>query len=199
VSVDVDDAEEAGVRGHADALGLWVFLASEAMFFAGLLLVCGVARAFDAAAFARGVALADRGLGTVNTLELLTSSACVAGAVHALEHQRRRAAVGLVLATAGLAGVFLVIKGVEYAGHVDAGLLPRGVSPYWTLYWICTAIHAVHVFVGAGLLVVCALAVARGDADDTGAGRLLENVALFWHFVDVVWILLWPLFYLVKP
>lgn len=149
--------------------GVWVFLASEAMLFAGLIALYVAYRATHAVHLH-----ADLALGTLNTYLLLTSSFAVALGVA----RRRQAYVALTLV---LGGAFLVVKGIEWAKHLASG--EHGL--FVTLYFLLTGLHALHVVIGLGVL----FAVRKNH-------RLLELGALYWHLVDIVWIFLWPILYL---
>jgi cytochrome c oxidase subunit 3 len=205
VSADPTHAEhftDVATQRHAAKLGIWVFIGSEALFFAGLILLYCAARAVAPAEFAHGVAHGEKSIGTINTFVLLTSSWFVALAVDVVRRGRPKLAGALAALTAALGIVFVVLKGVEYAHHVEEGLLPgavidpsRGGSAFWTLYWVLTAFHAVHVIIGTSLLIAFSIRLLwkskLGEPE-----HAFENVTIFWHFVDVVWIFLWPLFYL---
>lgn len=174
-------------NAHAARLGMWLFLASEVLLVAVLFTIYADARTHHPAIFHHEIhAHADKILGSVNTAVLLVSSTLVAAAVHALKGNAHTRATALVVATAILGLAFLGIKGHEYLDHFHQGIVP-GHGIFWTLYFTMTGLHALHVFGG----VVTLLVIAR--TKDT---TVLENVALYWHLVDVVWIFLWPLFYL---
>lgn len=191
----------------AARIGLWVFLASEVLLFAGLFMLYGALRVEHAEAFVEGIHHAKKTLGSINTAVLLTSSGFVAYAVQALRSGHRIRAAGCTLVTVGLALVFLVIKIVEYAEHGSEGIGPGGrghyfvehtdpgLKPFWTLYYTTTGLHAAHVLVGASVLAVAVAGIALGKIDERTAYRL-ECCATYWHLVDLFWIFLWPLFYL---
>lgn len=174
-------------EARAARLGMWVFLASEVLFFAVLFTLYAAARARHAAVFHAEIhAHADKVLGSLNTALLLVSSTLVAAGLEAERRGRRPLRFLLFVASAAIGVVFLAIKGHEYSGHAAAGLVP-GHDLFWTLYFTMTGLHALHVAAGVVALVLAAL---------TGKVARVENVALYWHFVDAVWIFLWPLFYL---
>lgn len=194
----------------AARLGMWVFLASEVLLFAGLFALYAAQRALHPDAFAAGVRESVHWVGHTNTFVLLTSSALLALAVHVLRADRRRLAAALLAATVALGLAFLALKGVEYAEHVRHGQVPGGRGPFFeahpqpeglpvffTLYWITTGAHAVHVSAGVLVLAFFALWTFRRRLGATHAHRL-EVAALYWHLVDAVWIFLWPLYYLVR-
>ena len=170
-------------RAYAARLGMWVFLASEVLFFGVLFTLYAAGRARHPELFRHEVhAHADKVFGSLNTALLLVSSTCVAAGVRA--NPTRRFAATAAAALLGL--VFLGIKSHEYAGHLHAGLVP-GSSAFWTLYFTMTGLHALHVT--AGVIALFSVCLTKRET-------VYENVALYWHFVDTVWILLWPLFYL---
>ena len=192
---------------HAARLGMWIFLASEALLFAALFTLFTAYRAEYHAAFLEAVRHNTRVIGSINTGVLLASSAFVASAVHAARDGRRGATLARIAATMALGATFVVLKLVEYGAHVREGILPGGagrffvehVEPglpsFWTLYWLMTGLHALHVIIGLTVLGTVGFFVARRLAIGPYAHRL-EVAAIYWHLVDVVWIFLWPLFYL---
>jgi cytochrome c oxidase subunit 3 len=185
-------------------VALGAFLASEALLFSAVLALITAYRADWPAAFADGVHENTKVLGSINTIVLLVSSAILAVAVELRRAGRARFAAALTLVTAALGAVFLAIKFTEYAHHFHEGIYPGargayfashhtpGLPTFWTLYFLATGLHAVHVTVG-----ICVLTY-RGVRDLTRPTHVhvLEATALYWHLVDVIWIFLWPLFYL---
>jgi cytochrome c oxidase subunit 3 len=196
-------------QAHAARLGMWVFLASEILLFAGLFALFAAYRARDPASFAEGVRASTKTLGSINTGVLLGSSYLVARAVHAVREGRLAVAARLVLATIALGGVFLAIKATEYARHFAEGIYPGGhgaffvahpqpgLPIFWTLYFFMTGLHALHVTAGMILLSTTLLGMRKGLIQASAPQRM-ELAAIYWHLVDVVWIFLWPLFYLAK-
>jgi cytochrome c oxidase subunit 3 len=195
-------------RGHALHLGMWLFLGSETLLFAGLFGLYSAYRAAYEADFAAGVAHNHMGIGTANTLILIVSSFFVALGIHALRGGHRRACLGALAAAMTLGGCFLGLKAVEYGSHLAEGIAPgphyafaalpsHGARMFFTLYYAMTALHALHVIAGISILGWLAIRVARRR---TTAERPteLELGGLYWHLVDVVWIFLWPLLYLTR-
>ncbi len=189
----------------AGTLAMWVFLASELLLFGPLFLGYAYVRLRFPDAAGMASRQTDMLLGTVNTAVLLTSSLCMALAVTLCKRGDRRAGARLLWLTAALGVAFLVIKGIEYrhefAEHLfpDLGFSPavaateqarHGMQLFFLLYFAMTALHALHLTFGIGLCALMALRRAGGDAMELGA--------LYWHFVDVVWIFLYPLLYLVN-
>ncbi|AKU97508.1 Cytochrome c oxidase polypeptide III [Labilithrix luteola] len=199
--------ESVEQQAHASRLGMWVFLASEVLLFAALFTIVFTYRAHSPHAFRESVLHNTKVLGSVNTAVLLTSSTLVAFAVHVLREGKTKLAGRLVLATIGLGFVFLVIKFTEYGLHFHEGIYPRGVGEYfvthtargyvefWTLYFTMTGLHAIHVTIGMGVLAAMRIGMGRGTVTE-GSSHRLETAALYWHLVDLVWIFLWPVFYL---
>jgi cytochrome c oxidase subunit 3 len=196
----------ASLEQHDEAaqLGIWVFLATETMFFGALLLGYVVLRH----AYPEGFAEAGREtkllIGTVNTAVLLTSSATMAWAVHAAETGHRRLLTLLLVITAGFGLVFLALKGVEYAQEYQERLAPglnfdpsRGpaVELFYFAYFVLTGLHAVHLSVGIVLVLILAVRAWR-RAFSPAYYTPVEVTGLYWHFVDFVWIFLYPLIYL---
>jgi cytochrome c oxidase subunit 3 len=194
-------------QAHAARLGMWVFLASEVLLFAGLFALYFGYRLVALAGFAAGIAHNARVAGTVNTVVLICSSFAVAMAVDRVRRGRRATAVLLLAIAIALGGVFLVIKGLEYRAHFHDGVWPGmrgrfflehaipGVGVFYTLYFLMTGLHAIHVIVGMGVLTFAMRWVARtGDA--RAVEHRVEVAAMYWHLIDVIWIFLWPMFYL---
>jgi cytochrome c oxidase subunit 3 len=204
----VDFQYDSLERQHATAqLGMWVFLGSETLLFAGLFALYAAYRFVYPAEFHAASAHANLLIGTINTYLLLTSSLTMALAIHATRQGHRRRTVALLAVTIAFGLAFDVLKFVEYAGHLREGLAPgayyafdalatRGVVLYVTLYYLLTGLHALHVTGGVCVLVWLAVRARRGDFTPE-AHIALELGGLYWHLVDLVWIFLWPLLYLI--
>ncbi|MDX2168942.1 MAG: cytochrome c oxidase subunit 3 [Deltaproteobacteria bacterium] len=174
-------------------LAIWWFLASETMTFGGLLGVFVLFR-YAAGGWHEPAAHLHVWLAATNTLVLLTSSYTMVRAHAAETAEDRRATQRWLFVTMGLGLAFLAIKAVEYASEWRAGFTPRS-SLFWGFYYGLTGLHAAHVLGGVIALVALGIALARGRA--WGAVRQrVEYVGLYWHFVDIVWIFLFPLVYL---
>jgi cytochrome c oxidase subunit III len=193
-------------REQAAELGMWTFLASEALLFSGLFgLYASYCTAYGAA-FYLGRSNTAHALGAANTFVLLTSSFSAASALASLRLGRRRASVLLLSLTVGFGIAFLVLKGVEYTDHFRNGMYPgakhgflvehplRGLPIFVTLYYLMTGLHALHVTAGIVVLSVLGFRVWRGRLSDRLA-HPLEFGVLYWHLVDLVWVFLWPMFY----
>jgi len=203
VAHQFDDAEQ---QRSASELGMWVFLATEVMFFGGMILAYTVYRWLYPSAFAHGSQHLSVVIGGVNTGVLLASSFTVVLAVHAARHGARRLLVGSLVATILLGATFLVFKGYEWHHHWKEGLvpgirfLPTGpeapqLALFFWLYFAMTGVHALHLTIGIGVMAVIALMARRGRFTPAYYNPV-EVAGLYWHFVDVVWIFLLPLLYL---
>jgi len=183
-------------------LGMWFFLASEVLFFAALFCCFAIYRSFNAEAFRIAAAHTKIVYGSINTTLLLTSSLAMTIALRAATAQLRRLTMLCLLATAALGIAFLVCKGLEYRSDLAEHLVPGAGFPltppatriFWGLYWIMTGIHAVHLTAGIGIVLVVMTLFQRGIIPVQGS--TMEGVAIYWHFVDSVWLLLYPLIYL---
>jgi nitric oxide reductase NorE protein len=165
---------------------MWILIGSELLVFGGGLLGFLGARALDPATFAAGQATLDRTAGAVNTLALVTSGFCAAMAARAAGLAAPARARAWLAGAAALGLVFLAIKAREYAGHAAHGV---GIETdaFFTLYYLLTGFHALHVV--AGLVILGIVAVRAAPA-------AVETGAQFWHMVDLVWVLLFPVIYL---
>jgi cytochrome c oxidase subunit III len=186
-------------------LGMWVFLASEVLFFGGLFVAYLYGRTHWPQGWAQASRHTDVVLGTINTALLLSSSAAVALAVACEEDARQRRWTARLLAlTAALGTAFLVVKGFEYHAEWREHLFPGpsfaldtpGAQEFFALYFVMTVLHGVHMIVGIAALAV--LARGRSQGRDWARATHIEIAALYWHFVDLVWIFLYPLLYLVS-
>ncbi len=194
-------------QAHAARFGMWIFLASEVLLFGALFALFASYRVHYPAAFRDAVAHNTKILGSINTGVLLVSSTLVACSVQVLRAGRTRIAAKLVAATMTLGVVFLAIKLTEWLEHFREGIYPGGVggyfldhardgySQFWTLYFGMTGLHALHVIIGLSVLGTMLVSMIRGRLTAVHSHRL-EVAALYWHLVDLVWIFLWPLFYL---
>lgn len=185
------------------SLGMWIFLVSEVLFFGALFVTYAVYRYFNEDAFRIAAAQTDIGYGAINTVILLTSSLAMTIAVRAASARSRQLAIGCLIITAVLGAAFIAIKGIEYnddlrrslVPHADFPLSPPQTQLFWMMYWIMTGIHAVHLT--AGVLVVLTVAVLFQRDTVPIQGSTIEGLSIYWHFVDSVWLVLFPLLYLV--
>lgn len=185
-------------------LGMWVFLVTEILFFGGLFTAYTVYRWQYPEAFALASNRLDTVLGGINTAVLLTSSLTMALAVRGAQLGRGRVSALLVLATIVLGGVFLGIKLFEYHHKFEEGLVPGqgfqmtempGAALFFCLYFGMTGLHAIHMVVGMALLAGVGIAAWVGRFTPENH-NFVEGMGLYWHFVDIVWIFLFPLLYL---
>jgi cytochrome c oxidase subunit III len=201
-------AAAMNASGETGRLGMWVFLASEVLFFG--VLFCGytITRVHHPEAFAAASRHTDLFLGTTNTALLLTSSLTVALAARSARLHRWRQSAGLLVATFALGAAFLVLKLTEYQHDFAEHLLPGGLfglagpdrngeQQFFLIYFITTGAHAIHLTVGLFTMVVLAVLALRshGRKDREEA---IELGGLYWHLVDIVWVFLFPLLYLVS-
>lgn len=167
---------------------MWVLVISELVAFGAFLLSFGVARIFYPDIFAAGQALLDIRLGGINTLLLVTSGWLAAKAVQQAAEGRARAARPWLAAAGALGFGFLVVKGIEYADKAAQGI-SIDTDTFWTLFFLITGFHAVHVVMG---IVILAIVGWRNSLEN------LETGAAFWHMVDLVWLIIFPILYLVR-
>jgi cytochrome c oxidase subunit 3 len=202
VAEQFDTAEQ---QAHAARLGMWIFLATEVLFFGGLLLGYTVNRFRSPNIFGEASTHLSDLIGGTNTAVLLGSSLVMALAVRAGQLKRNRLLVRLLLLTAGLGGVFMFLKAIEYykdfvdhlvpvlAFHWEGAGAGEAEMFYW-LYFCLTGLHAIHVTVGIILLLVFAWLAHRGKFRVNPTP--VEILGLYWHFVDIMWVFLFPLLYL---
>ena len=200
---------EEHARREADRLSMFVFLGSEIMLFGGLIALLAFDRIHHPAAAGVAAQHLKIWLGTANTAVLLTSSLLVAVAALMARAGQVRGVVANLIAAALLGLVFLGIKGVEYRLEYLEGLFPvigppsplgdRPAQLFIGLYFIATALHAIHVSVGIGLLGWTATAVRRRKLSMPQHRTTVHIVGLYWHLVDVIWIFLYPMLYLARP
>jgi cytochrome c oxidase subunit III len=197
---------------QASLFGMWIFLATELMIFGGLLTAYAIYRAEYPAEFIAGSKRLNLLIGAVNTVVLLTSSLTMALAVRAAQTGLRKRTVWLLLLTVAFGATFMVLKGVEYYSDytdnlmpgvafqpkewTDQGLAAEHVQLFLILYYFMTLLHALHLTVGIVLLLFIAHLAWRGKFSPANYGGV-EVSGLYWHFIDIVWIFLLPLLYLI--
>ena len=205
-----DNMEQQREAGN---LGMWVFLIQEVMFFGGLFLAYIVYRTKYPMAFAAASNHLNWKLGAFNTVVLICSSLTMALAVWAAQVGRARRTQVLFMALTALLGlVFLGVKAVEYydkyadnlipvrgwfnwGGHVPAGVTPENIQMFYWIYFAMTGLHALHMIIGIAILLPIMYQAWRG-AYSPEYHAPVEIFGLYWHFVDIVWIFLFPLLYL---
>lgn len=192
--------DDAGAR-----LGMWLFILTEFFLFFGALVVYVFLRYSHPGAFSSASGTLDLDLGTLNTLILITSSLTMALSISYLRRSAKKTAVYLLFLTFALGGAFLFNKYFEWGAKISAGIYPgsssisghgRGEGLFYGLYFFMTGLHGLHVVAGMIVIAVMAVKAARGSVSQDNP-TALENTGLYWHAVDVVWIFLFPLFYLV--
>lgn len=200
-----DDVEQ---QHEANTLGMWVFLTTEVLFFGGTFLGYLVFRSLYTHAFAEASRHLNVPLGTANTALLLCSSLAMVLAVYFVRQDRKRTAVMLLLLTAVLGTAFLGIKAVEWIVDWNEGLVPglnwlvTGPNAaqeeiFFVLYFTMTGLHAIHMIIGIAVVVLAALWLLR-KRHVAQMYTNIEMIGLYWHFVDIVWVFLFPLLYLIN-
>jgi cytochrome c oxidase subunit 3 len=199
---------ESSQQREADLFGMYIFLGTEAMLFGGLLAAVYVIRVLyphEAASAAQHLKL---WLGTANTAVLLTSSLFIAIAVAAARAGRRRACALWLALSCGLGILFLGIKAAEYVKEYREGLMPFPGPPsplaqpaehlFFNLYLVGTSLHALHLTIGSCVVAVLAWRVALQGTPVPRRALTVEVAGLYWHLVDVVWVFIFPVFYLAR-
>jgi cytochrome c oxidase subunit 3 len=186
-------------------IGMWLFLFTEILLFGGMFLVYSVYRTVHTADFHSAAEEMSLTIGAINTVILLTSSMTMALAISAIKEGARVRSVLFQAFTVILGAAFLGNKILEWRGHILHGYYPdspelltmsHGKILYFGLYYVMTGIHGLHVLIGAGVIVYMLILTHLGRVSSTDFVKL-ENAGLFWHLVDIIWIYLFPLFYLI--
>ncbi len=211
--------EDLGQQHEASTLGMWMFLTTEILFFGGILMAYWLYRLMYPEAWALGAAQQNTMYGGINTIVLIVSSLTMALAVRNAQLGKQGATVAMLFATLVFGTAFLVVKGIEYHSHFSEGLLPGAwwspmksehaahvlkdhpeLAPklqlFMLFYWGMTGMHALHMIIGAGLLLWFIWRANRGHFGPEYYGPV-EVMGLYWHFVDIVWIFLFPFLYLI--
>ncbi len=188
-------------------IGMWLFLLTEILTFGGLFVTYGIFRMVNPEMFYNAHKALDIGLGTFNTIVLIISSVTVVLAIHSIQNDRQERTIFYLVLTILLAVTFLVVKYFEYHHKFELGQLPGkyytydgivGTNPhvFFSIYFLMTGLHGLHVLIGIGLITWIVVRTAK-DHFSSDYYTPLENVGLFWHLVDMIWIFLFPLFYLI--
>jgi cytochrome c oxidase subunit III len=186
-------------------LGMWLFLFTEILLFGGMFLVYSVYREVNSAAFHEAGLEMNVTIGAVNTIILLTSSLTMALSISAIKAGGKTRSILLQAATIILGIAFLVNKYFEWSDHIRHGFYPgspqllamsHGKILFFGLYYVMTGIHALHVMIGMAVIGFVLVMTLRGSVSGSNYIKL-ENAGLFWHLVDIIWIYLFPLFYLI--
>lgn len=198
--MSIEHRDDTGAR-----FGMWLFLYTEVILFSGLFILYAV----SLAKFPEQYSIASHKLnvyfGGANTMVLLASSLTMAMAITAIQTGKIRQTIILTTSTIGLAILFLVNKFFEWSAEIGHGIYPgsehlaemgAGVTNFFNLYYFTAGLHGFHVVVGATLIGVVTVRIKQGKVT-SDRYTLLENSALYWHLVDLVWIFLFPLYYLI--
>lgn len=199
--------DDASQQKEAAMLGMWVFIATEVLFFGLLFAAYVVCRWRFPLAFVEGSAHTDFAMGTAETAILLTSGCLAAIALRQIQLDRARQSAILLMITSALGVAFLVLHGMEYHDEFEEGLIPgirytqtgpdaRGVELFFSLYYVITGFHSLHVLIGVVLLLVMAIRTWRGTFS-SAYYTPIEITGLYWSLVDIVWIFVYPAIYLV--
>jgi len=196
-------------HAHRDYLGakfgMWLFLFTEVLLFGGLFLLYSVFRSRFPMEFHSAAAELNLTLGATNTVVLLTSSLFMAAAITAMQKGSLKLSLYMQATTAAMAAIFLINKYFEWGAKISHGLypgsehmstLPHGKILFYSLYYVMTGLHGLHVLIGLIILLVMIWFTVRGVVSQSDNIKL-ENSGLYWHLVDLVWIYLFPLFYLI--
>jgi cytochrome c oxidase subunit III len=186
-------------------MGMWFFLFTEIIFFGGMFILYAIYRYRYALDFHTAAAGENLVLGSLNTVILLTSSYTIALAIAAVKREETLLSTRLQLATVAMGAAFLVIKYLEWHGKIELGYYPnaplllklnRGEILFFGLYFVMTGLHGLHVLIGC-IVITCTASLTHRKIISKNSFSFLENTGLYWHFVDIIWIYLFPLFYLI--
>ena len=212
-----EEQNEKGLQHHfttfeqqidATKIGMWLFLGTELLMFGGLFVGFGMMQAAHPDAFYAAHHHLDKRLGFLNTVVLLVSSWTMVMGVWSAKHNKRTALIRYLFATLCLAGVFLVVKFFEYSHKFHDGLLPGqyyhhlgdavpGQAMFYGFYFMMTGLHGIHVLAGMGAISWLLIRAVRGDFTPQYWSPV-DIVGLYWHLVDMIWIYLFPLLYLIS-
>jgi cytochrome c oxidase subunit 3 len=184
---------------------MWLFIFTELLLFGGLFITYAVYRYLHPEAFHLASQELDIPIGTINTIILLISSATIAMSITAIQQKKKKLTLALIATTIFLAAVFLVNKYFEWGAKFEHGIFPGseyleqlgyGDVMFFGLYFFMTGLHAFHIVIGMAVLGFMFYYV-KNDRLTHDNFQLLENGGLYWHLVDLIWIFLFPLFYLI--
>ena len=193
----------------ASKIGMWLFLATEILLFGGLFVGFAVSQSKFGPAFVDAHHHLDKNLGFLNTVVLLVSSWTMVMAVHSSKHNKRTATVNYLLVTLACAAIFLVVKYFEYSHKIHDGLLPgkffsykgahdpTGEAVFFSFYFMMTGLHGIHILGGMAAIAWVTLKAKAGAFSDEWYTPV-DLVGLYWHLVDLIWIYLFPLLYLIS-
>jgi cytochrome c oxidase subunit 3 len=198
---------DMGQQRESAKFGMWVFLISELLLFGGLFVFYTIYRAWYPDMFLNAHVALDARIGALYTVVLICSSVTFALAIHTIREDNRLKALRLLGTTFVLGAVFLIVKGFEWAHHIELGQLPgkyytftgiAGSNPhiFFSAYYMMTGLHSLHVMAGLGVIAWLMVRTRRGDFSSYYFVPM-EMTGLYWHLVDLIWIYLFPLFYLI--
>jgi cytochrome c oxidase subunit 3 len=199
--------QDLGVQAHAARLGMWLFHATEILLFGALFVGYSLYRRLFPEGFVDASRLLSRQLGLVDTIILITSSFTMAMALHYGRERKAKLGTALLVVTIGFGLAFLAVHSYEYYRDWSEGALPGqffhvheatapGASMFYTLYFIMTGLHSLHVIIGAAVLAWVAVRCWRGEFSPEYHVPL-ELGGMYWHLIDLIWIFLYPLLYLI--
>jgi len=189
-------------------LGMWLFLLTEVLLFGGLFLAYAVFRSWNPEMFQAAHEELDVLLGSINTIVLISSSVTMALAIRSVQLSKSTTAIRYLLVTFAFAATFMVIKYFEYSHKFEVGQLPgkyyffEGIDAtnphlFFSLYFMMTGLHGLHVLIGMGLIIWIIVKIIKGGITSEYYSSI-ENTGLYWHLVDLIWIYLFPLYYLIS-
>jgi len=208
--IRMDETTAFALEGQKDAtgarLGMWLFILSEILLFGGLFILYSAYRYKNPVDFHHASRELEVILGTFNTIILLTSSLSMAASLVAIQRGQQKLSMVLLMTTMALGLLFLVNKGFEWGAKIEHGIYPnsptllaraKGEILFFGLYYVMTGLHGLHVLVGVCVLFVMLIFLLKEKINPTHVTPL-ENSGLYWHLVDMIWIFLYPLFYLIS-
>ena len=192
---------------EASKFGTWLFLCTEVLMFGGLFVAYFIFSSLFPETFIEGATYLDWKFGAVNTAVLLLSSFTMVLAIYYAQNNKSKQCVNMLAITLVCGFIFMFIKYLEYTHKIELGLLPgemfsfgeaqsSNLGLYFSTYYMMTGLHGSHVLIGMGLITWCLIRARRGEYNSKYF-TTLECVGLFWHLVDLIWIYLFPLLYLV--
>jgi len=198
--------EHVHYDAEASKIGMWLFIFTELLLFGGLFIVYSVYRFMNQEAFHLAAEELNTTIGAINTVLLLVSSMTIAVSTTTLQLKKKGLTLFFLGITIVIGIVFLVHKYFEWGAKIDHGIWPgsehlktafsQGEILFFGLYYVMTGLHALHIIIGLIIILFAAYRVYQGTVNENRAA-LLENAGLYWHLVDLIWIFLFPLFYLI--
>ena len=198
--------EHVHYDAEASKIGMWLFIFTELLLFGGLFIVYSVYRFMNQEAFHLAAEELNTTIGAINTVLLLVSSMTIAVSTTTLQQKKKGLTLFLLGITIVIGLIFLVNKYFEWSAKIEHGIWPgsehlktafsQGEILFFGLYYVMTGLHALHIIIGLIIILFAAHRVYKGTVNETRAA-LLENAGLYWHLVDLIWIFLFPLFYLI--